>query len=354
MTEAVINFTINGNPIPINSFDITGGSHGSAGSAQFNTSIKMLLSLGIDIVGDSLAASSPLPVSCDVETNTDRGLLFVGEYMTGKWSYMADTVMFHCRDLGGKLVDEKRVLAPGQSSGGVNTTNQTVTQYVNQIAAAYGLTPQVNVSDDSQIGRLFGDTSNTILTSIPKTYWATLTKLARDTGNEMFVTPQGALVFGAEGQGAMLNLSWNQNPPDGSSLPLLTLDVEHNPARNASHTVTVNSYDHTKGQVAKGQKVKGSSSQRYTFHTDGMTQDQAQKRAESISKDISKRELIVTGQVDFIPSVQALQPVMLTGQVDPTFAGYPLYVNQFSHTFKMTRGKPDLATTLTLLKQGDK
>ena len=354
MTQAVITFTIGGAQIPINSFDITGGSHGSTGSAEFNTSIKELLATGYDLTSESLTASKPLPVSCYVNSNEGASVVFAGQYMTGKWNYKDDTVMFHCRDLGGQLADEKRVLAPGAS--GVNTQNQTISQFVTQIAQAYGLTPVLNIADDFDLGRLFGDTSDTILTSIPKTFWATLTKIARDTGNEMFVTPQGKLVFGAPGKnGTLLTFSWRLNPVPAGALPLLTLDVEHNPARNASHTTTVNSYDHTTGRVSKGQKVKGTGSQRYTFHTDGLSQAQSQKRAEAISNDISKREAIVTGLADFLPSVQPMQPASLTGEIDPAFIGYQLYVHQFSHGFRMLKNtnKGDLFTTLTFLKQGE-
>jgi hypothetical protein len=361
MSIAEIDFTINGTQIPIMSFDISGGSHGAAGSAQFNTSIKMLQEVGFDLAGESTQSSSPLPVQCSVETNNGGGLIFVGEYITGKWDYPSDEVMMHCRDLGGKMVDEKRVLAPGSAAtGGVTTQNQTINNYVSQIAAGYGLTPNINVTDNEFIGRLFGDTTTTVLTSIPQTFWGFLTKLARDTGYEMCVSPQGQLIFATPGQnGSGLTFSWGipNSTGGGSSYPLLSLHIEHNPARNHSHTTTVNSYDPTHAQVTKGVKQVGSANQRYTFHTDGLTQAQAQKKAESISKDISKREVVITTTSDFIPSVQALQGVTLNGNVDPYFLNLNYYINQFSHQFSMGRGdgkkQGDLFTSTTLYIVGD-
>ena len=354
MAQLQVVFTIGGQQLPINVFSVTGGSQGTTGSANFSLSINALIQSGYDLVGKSNASGTPLPVSCFIEANSGSGKVFTGEFMTSSWEYVNDKVTLHCRDLGGKMVDEKRVLAAGTGGGGVQTQNQKISQFVSQVAKAYGLTADTSgIQNDEIMGRYFGDQTTAVLTSTPKTWWAFLTKLARDTGNEMHVTPQGSLLFGAPGKnGDTLNFTWRVASQDLGSFPLLHLDFEHNPSRNRHHTVTVNSYDPTKATISKGQKVTNKGTHRYSFHTDGLTADQATKRADAISKDISKREIIAHIQCDLLLSVKPMQPAKITGEIDPTFSSYDYVVSEYSHEFAMADKNADLYTQMTLLKKG--
>ena len=348
-----ITFTIGGTQIPITVFSVTGGSHGTTGSLSVSASIKALTQTGFDLLGQSNASGTPLEVTLDVSADSGSGRLFSGEFMTSSWEYANDKVTLHCRDKGGKMVDEKRVLAPGQSSGGVQTQNQKISDFVSQIAKAYGLTPKVNVKNDETMGRYFGDENTIVLTSTPKTWWAFLTKLARDTGNEMHVTPKGELVFGTPGDGDTLRFTWRAPFTSDDSYPLLHLDFEHNPSRNKHHTVTVNSYDPTHAKVTTGKAVRGQGTKRYSFHSDGLTADQATKRADAISKDISKREIIAHIQMDFLPSIQPMQPAQISGEIDHVFASYDYVVSEYSHEYSIAERNADLYTQATLLKKGD-
>lgn len=364
-----IDFTLNGTTIPIFAFDVTGNAHGATGSASVNTSIKMLDQAMPGLTSTSVD-SEPLPASITTSDDAHGSMqIFNGTYAVGKWNYTDDTVMLQLRDAAGtSMVDQKRVnvegsdsgdQGPGEASGGsgVKTQNNKLSGFVSQIAQQMGLSPMLGLSDDPLIGTIFGDSTDTIQLSTPNTYWGFLTRLARDTGNIMYATPQKQLFFGSEGTGPALNLAWRVPILGGSLINLLTLDVEHNPARNASHKTTVNSYDPTTGKTTSGTKSARGGKAKYTFHVDGLTAAQAQKRAESTSKDISRREVIVTGGIDYNPTIiGGGMPATLTGQVDPMFSGYQLYVSAYTHGFRMSKGKTagDIYTNLTLLKQGDK
>jgi hypothetical protein len=272
--------------------------------------------------------------------------------------------------------------------------NQPLSSLVTAIANQFGLTPDLRLSQasgsDPEIGTIFGAGGDTILTTVPQSLWGVLMRLARDTGNEVYTTPDKHLVFGVPGAGLEpLTFCWKQNPPQGDALPLLDLNIEHNPRRNLTFRVLVLSYNPTTRQTVKGQAYvigsdratagggmvragawsganassiqsaigTGAASKKnaiplYTFHVDGLTQAQANFRAQSIAADISKRELIVQGAADIIPGIAPSQPARLDGDIDDGFLSHQYYVTSYSHTFSMPQGgggKAELDTSFMLL-----
>jgi hypothetical protein len=389
---ASMDLQIGGTAVPMFRAVIQGGSHGSTGHATMTTSRTMLAQQGIDLLELAQDAPTILPVDIYLTHDGGRFHLFGGEYLKANWRFKADSVSIHARDWSGLLVDQKRVLtsilggnvgalAPGEVAGpGVSTMNQPLSKLVTAVANQFGLTPDLRLSSnpgsDPEIGTIFGAGGDTILTAVPQSLWGILMRLARDTGNEVYTTPDKHLVFGAPGAGLEpLTFCWKQNPPQGDALPLLDLNIEHNPRRNLTFRVLVLSYDPTARQTTKGQAYvigsdratggggvvragawsganasaiqssfgSGNASKKnaiplYTFHVDGLTQAQARLRAQSIATDIAKRELIVHGEADIVPGMAPSQPVTLDGDIDAGFLSHQYYVTGYTHTFNMPQG----------------
>lgn len=393
---------IGGTEIPIKSFNITGGNYGSTGSLGASTSNKALNDIGFDLVAASIASPGSLPV--DVYESVSGAHLFSGEYLTGDYDYTSGLVSIHARDWSGPLVDQKRVLtsnvggapsalAPEEAadSKGVSTQNQKLSQVVTQIATQFSLVPDLRLGDgdDSDVGAQFGNSTDTIMTAAPHSLWGTLTRLARQSGNVVYVTPEKHLVFGQPGAGLdTLQFTWNLNVGPAAALPLEKLKIQHNPRRNLSFRVLVLSYDPTNQQMTKGEAYvvgsnysaaggttikagqwggaqaqaittsigTGKSSKKnaiplYTFHADGLTAAQAQARATAIATDISKREIVATCEADLIPSMSPSQPATLSGDISQEFASHTYYVTGYSHTFGLRRGGSgsEFCTAFTLL-----
>lgn len=404
---ATLTMQIGGTSVPFFRAQITGGSHGSTGHATVTTSRTALADQGIDLLEIAQDAPTVLPVDIYLVHDGGTSHLFGGEYLKANWRFTADSVAIHARDWSGLLVDQKRVLtsilggntgvlAPGEIAGdGVSTMNQRLSKLVTAVANQFGLTPDLRLSSnpgsDPEIGTIFGSGGDTILTAVPQSLWGILMRLARDTGNEVYTTPDKHLVFGAPGAGlAPLTFAWKQNPPQGDALPLLGLNIEHNPRRNLTFRVLVLSYDPTARQTTKGQAYvigtnttttggvtvragawsganavlvedslgsisagKKKTIPLYTFHVDGLTQAQASLRAQSIATDIAKRELIVHGAADIVPGMAPSQPVTLDGDIEAGFRSHQYYVTGYTHTFNMPQGggsrRAELDTSFTLL-----
>jgi hypothetical protein len=385
MTAVIPSLVIGGQEVPTDTFTVTGGAYGSTGSLSSTTSIAALEEAGLDIVALSIADPGSLPVDLYVSGGQFEQMhWFSGEYVTGDFDYNADQVTVHARDWSGPLVDEKRALtsllggggalAPEEKESGISTQNQKLSQIVTQIAEQFSLTPDLRLNSkvsnaDANYGTVFGDSTDTILTTVPRSLWGVLNQLARHSGNIVYVTPEKHLVFGEAGAGLdTLDFSWRQNGPD--KLPLLRLRITHNPRRNMTFRVLVKSYDPTTQQLTNGQAYvigsdystdggstvhagswgsaqsasiasavgtgKGSKKNAipvYTYHVDGLTAAQAQTRAESIASDIAKRELVAHCAADAIPDMAPGQPATLAGLINDEFAAHTYYVTAFNHRF---------------------
>lgn len=295
----------------------------------------------------------------------------------------------------------KQILGAGQTKPlQAATVNTKLSSIIHAIGDAYGFQVQfnpagsanlnlVNSEPDPTIGSLYGSDTQTFL-SVPQTLWAILNQLARDTGYEVYVTSKKILVFGQTGFGPAgtqlptMNLTYNVAPTSPAAglgyalgpgtiapVPCRGLSVEHNPRRNKTFRVLVLSYDPCKGQQVSGQAIALGTNQSgttgndyqpgvwgpsnyqaisqaledddikiplYTFHQDGLTQDQANYRALSIANDIKRRELILKATIDGNPNLYPTQPLMISGQVDSEVSGNLFYAGSYTHTFRMPRG----------------
>lgn len=419
MTDFAFTLTIDGNAVPVDQFSATSGVYGSVGHLSTRTSISALAALGIDLVAITSGATAPITVNLSVTQDQDASnthgplasaqisnaapasgapsvvttqMLFGGELVDVEYDYDRDSAIIHSRDWAGQLVDQKRVLtriatsitkllqplAPGQNpnSLGVNTVNQTLAQIVTAIANEFSMTPVLNltggVPGSTTLGSLYGGATQTFM-SVPQSLWEILNQLARDTGYDVYVTPNRSLVFGQAGAGlSTLKLSWNLSQLPQGAVPSKDLKVHHHPRRNATFRVIVFSYDPSAGQqttgyaTVVGANLAGSAGMEpgiwtgndaitankqlagvkkggvpvsqvplYSFRIDGLTQAQAVQKALGIATDIAKREFILSCEIDGYPAITPTQPITLAGPVNPAFSGNTFFVNGYEHTFTM-------------------
>lgn len=394
-----ITCSIGGVSVPVSGCDVIGGSFGSIGSATVTSSLRMMRIQKIDIfeIGGS---TSQVPVYITVGSDSQTSNIFGGEFVHSEWDFASDTLTVHMRDWAGVLVDQKRVLtrdvapitqalqplAPGQnlSAAGVSTMNRLVSQIVTDIAGEFGFTPVVNMQSgtDVKAGAIYGSADHVFMT-IPQSLWSVLNTLARDTGNEVYVTPDKKLVFGPPGAGLdRLKFSWNE-PKVDQIIPVSNLQVTHQPRRNSTFRVLIISYDPAKATttigratmvdanlaakrataglhvgtdavsvdsaLAKGDTSGGSGLgsdrslthiQLYTFHWDGLTTDAANARAAAIATDIAKRLLLANFTIDGFPELRPTQSLTITGSdlPDPV-SGNVWYVSGYRHSWRLPGGR---------------
>lgn len=395
-----LHFQVSNTEIPIIEFDVTSGSYGSVGHGSATTTRTMLTAMNIDLM--QLAASSTVvPVSMFAETPAvPHTKIIDADLLTTEWDFDMDRVVIHFRDHAGVFVDQKRILtrdakavtsavaplSPGQvqSSSGISTMNRQVSQVVQDIAQEFGYTAVVNMQEGSDVdaGSLYGSSDHSYMT-IPQNLWTVLNTLARDTGNEVYTTPDRKLVFGTPGAGlSTLQLSWNITAgtlPE-TVVPCASLQITHSPRRNSTFRVMVLSYDPAKAQTSIGRatyigpdnstallpeglhtgsdaqdadkklmqgaqtKTAGSAGSLshvllYTFHWDGLTNDDADKRAGAIATDIAKRLLLMRCRIDGLPTITPTQPLTIQSPDLPSeFTGNTFYVSGYTHRFTMPGG----------------
>ena len=393
--------TVGGKNFPILSFNIRSGAYGSVGHASITTGRKELLAQRWDLFDLTATAPGGVEVLIEVQTPTASAKIFGGEFLTSDWDYDRDRVRIEARDYAGILVDQRRMpagaaqiaqqilapLAPGKnpSAAPISTQNQKLSEVVGGIAQEFGFTPVLNLDQDPEIGTIFGS-DDTIWLAIPQTFWGLLNQLARDTGYDVYVTPDRKLVFGLPGVGTTpVKLSYGVLPVPTGTLPCREPIFRHNVRRNSTFRIQVMSYDPAKGQLTLGRadaigtnlagvgglkagiwsgqaavqvdnqlsglNAPSQSYSRlytysagrnyvplYTFHVDGLTQAQADARAAAIAADIAKREVTVTAVVDGFTGATPTQSLNLTGAIDSQFTKRNYYVYGYEHMFRLPAG----------------
>ena len=367
-----------------------------------HTSVAMLQALKLDLA-EIAGADTIVPVSIYVQYTSGLSpqpnvKIFDGDVVSVEWDFDQDSVVIHARDHAGVFVDQRRILtrdaktatqalaplSPGQvlNPQGISTVNRLVSQVVTDIAENFGYTPVLNMTSGSDVpaGASYGGNDHTYMT-IPQNLWSVLNELARDTGNEVYTTPDRRLVFGQPGAGLQtIPLSWNVPvlSPVQNWLPVADLRVVHNPRRNGTFRVLVTSYDPARAQPTIGRatfigsnlatpslkegvysgpqaltadsallqmaQTRGygtvrdlSHVQLYTFHWDGYSTSDANAKAASIASDISKRLMVMSGRIDGYPTMAPTQPLTMHAgpSVPGSFAGNTWYVSGYRHKFTM-------------------
>ncbi len=387
---------VGGTEIIVKSFTVVSGSYGSVGHARFETSQKLLSDFKIDLL--EISQSAPLvSVQIFAETpTTPHTKIFDGDLLNTNWDMDRDEVVVHARDHAGVFVDQHRILArdagaltgalgplsPGQqlTPAGIATMNRTVAQVVTDIAQQFGYTPVINGGTaNTPAGAAYGSSDRAYMT-IPQNLWSILNTLAKDTGNEVYTTPDRKLVFGPPGVGLpTVNLSWGTGADVRlpNLVPCAQLVFRHQPRRNSTFRVLVISYDPATAQVTEGSatvigpdlatsavpagtysgaqagvadkaladdaQTSGYGShnnlshvQLYTFHWDGLTAADCNARAAAIAADITKRLVLLSCTIDGYPTLTPTQKLSVTGnRLNPFFSGNTWFVSGFQHEFSM-------------------
>ena len=264
---------IAGEAIPFHGFQVTSGAFASVGHAKISTSRKALDGQGIDLLQLTANASSLTEVGIWVQPPEGaRTKIFGGEYVSANWSFDRDGIEIDCRDWAGLLVDQKRVLtkigaaivstlkadAVGQvSAAGISNQNQKVSQIVTAIAQEFGFTPILNLdtANNPTMGALYGSTDHVFMT-VPQSLWSVLCQLARDTGYDVYTTPNKELVFGLPGVGqTTMQICFGLSVAPDGVVPVRNLDIQHHPRRNSTFRVIIISHDPAKAQATLGQAV---------------------------------------------------------------------------------------------------
>lgn len=350
-----------GQDIPCLSWKVVLSSNGTIATVNAETTVSLLQAYGIDLL-DDISATDGAEVDIYAGYDGSSTHIFGGVLDTFDPDFKSDRVKIAGRDHGAVLADSKDVVSK------INYKNQTIGQIVQQIADQNGLT--ANDTDPGiKAGPVLWDENN--YTPHPQPWWSILQHLAEQVGYEVYVTPDKELYFGPEQSAGSFEFSWGAPPDSGAQYPLIELKGSYSPRNNANFTVKVISYhpqyaQHVSGtaspssNVLRGRRRKskteivtlrgntGRSSRgrsgskpsklpTYTYRLDGLTPEQANKKAQGIADDIAKREVIIEGKLEGLPSLKIHSNLTLQEKTLPLlgFDGLDYSVSEVTHSFGM-------------------
>ncbi|MGB8840758.1 MAG: hypothetical protein WCC64_06780 [Aliidongia sp.] len=207
-----------------------------------------------------------------------------------------------------------------------NFTNQTASQIAAAIASNHGLTPIVQTTT-TPVGTK-NDSDNTYSrVTRRESEWDLLTQLARNEGFICYV--RGRNLFfrpDLEPSGPAYKLIWRPPASPGASptsnfkslhlsraitlaRDIVVTVLSHD--RNAATTVTATARSTLSGEAARGNA--GIGPQTYTIDVPGLTQDQAQVRANELLKQYSLFERVIDVQMPGDPFLSFEQLIELSG-----------------------------------------
>lgn len=309
--------------LPVINAEVNIASHGSLSTVSGTSSVAMMRYQDLDIFAE---AASEEGAAIDVYAGHDGNMkkLFSGVLDEFDIDFDADTVSFQGRDHAANMADTKQVVSD------INYKNQTVAQIVKQIAEKFDL--EADITDPGvSAGADLWDGSHYMPHA--QQYWSILQDLAKQVGYECFVDENKKLFFGPPEKAAGERLTVTYGATNTSSVenPIKGLKITYQPRRNSNVQVEVISYHPHKSKQTKGKKrakakkgratkprkkgsfivgspTKGKQSAKaggskpsakptVTIRMDGLTKEQADKKAEAIAKDIAKRQIIVKGTI---------------------------------------------------------
>jgi phage protein D len=207
-----------------------------------------------------------------------------------------------------------------------NFTNQTASQIAETIASSHGLTPMVQATTTPVGTKNSSDNTYSRVTR-RESEWDLLTQLARNEGFICYV--RGRNLFfrpDADPIGPPYKLVWHPPTSPGASPTgnfknlhlsraitlarnIVVTVMSHD--RNAAKTVTATARSALTGEAAQGNA--GIGPQTYMIDVPGLTQDQAQARANELLKQYSLFERVIDVQMPGDPFLSFEQPIELSG-----------------------------------------
>lgn len=365
MIRTVNVFTVIANQFfPVTNVEVSLGSNGSLSTVNGTSSIAMLRSRGIDIYKENQAEEgASIDVYAGYDGNATR--IFSGVLDEFELDMDNDVITFQGRDHAANMADTKEV------PSGLDYKNQTIGQIVKQIAEKFELTPKVTDPGTKAGTEQYGKAA---YMPHAQQYWSMLQDLAAQCGYECYVTPEKELFFGPlekSAGGATADYTYAPGPQD-SDTPIRGLKFKYQPRRNGNVDVEVVSYHPTqnkhvrgkatakaksansskaKGKFVVGKPTKGvqsaksggtkpSAKPKVVRRMDGLTKEQADAKAEAIAKDIAKRQVIVSGQVEGDETIKIHSKLKVKpGQLSVMgFDALSYFVTSVSHKFDMPSG----------------
>lgn len=210
--------------------------------------------------------------------------------------------------------------------------NMTSSAIAQMLATSHGL--QTSITPTYTLAGTYYNGDNVQLTS-DDTEWDLLTFLAEQEGftlrvmdNTLYFGPFDVVVGNAAN--TPLNYTWGQN--------IMTLTLDKQPHAAKTINVEVHSYYNGQHIKAKADKLYAKAQSTYTerYYFAGLTQDQAQKKAQSILDELSQLEVTGTVQVSGNEQLTVDRQIMLYGVGAGLSTSY--YIRQATHSFDQTNG----------------
>lgn len=359
---------IHGQEFPCLSWNVRLGSSGSLTTVSISTSLALLKASGLDVEA-AAQEKSGLPIDIYAGYEGEGEHIFGGVLDECDWDFDQDTFSIQGLDHGCVLVESKQTISK------IDYQNQTIGQIVRAIAGAHGFKSAISEPGVTAGQELWGESA---YVPPPQPWWSVLQTLARQVGYEVQVRPDKTLFFGPpeNAAGDPVTGSWGAGVEDSDDLnPIKGLRVKYSPRRNGNVDVRVISYHPQRAELVDGSASYGAieaaiagrkanksatskkkTQGRYTgqlgaqtspsgkpvltFHMDGLTKEQAQAKAAAIAKDIAKRQIIISGTMEGLPSMKVHSKLNLrAGLIDMmTFAGRAYTITNVGHSYNFPVG----------------
>ncbi|HEY9678683.1 MAG TPA: hypothetical protein V6C76_11780 [Drouetiella sp.] len=371
-------FVFDNTYLPMLNASVSKASNGSQSTVRGKTSITMLQMQGVDIFQSAQSATGA-PVEVYVVIDGQSSKLFGGTIDEFEPDFDNDSITFSGRDYASSIVDTK------ETTSSVDYKNQTIGQMVTNIANKFGYTPKVTDPGIMAGAQMYDDSAY-----MPhgQQYWTMLQDLARQCGYECFVTDNKELFFGTTDSAGGNDVTVNHAPDVSNSTdvenPICDLKPVYQPGRNSNIRVIVVSHhpvkvtqrikssyqgnpfkgrapksnkdyligkSNTSGtQSAKSGGTQPSDKPAVVVRKDGLTQERADALAQSIAKDIAKRQLVLKGKCPMgLPDAQVHSKLTLKeGGIDLLgFANADYVIASLDHEWDAESGS--FVTSVTAL-----
>ncbi len=318
--------TMQGRRLLFTSASVDVGTYGQIGKSHIVTTATQLQRAGIDLP----ALTNGSPRGIDIQLTVNNQTLFGGLYLHAYYRLERDEVEIWSRDYSGILFDTKRSLAD------LNYQNVHVSDLVDQICRKFNLRSFIRIHNDPLVGTVTDQSA--VMNTYPQPLWSLLVFLARYTGAQIRMTVNGVLHFEDPDPNPTGRLYGWMFPPAADflgpaatrPLPIMRLELIHQPQRNKNFTVFVVSH-HQQSTVTTTQHVtvlgddipisrqrtikagfySGSAGQQvrqitgaralglpvFEFRKDGLRPQDVQDYAQSLAREIAMKLLITTAVV---------------------------------------------------------
>ena len=282
---------INGNKVPLLTWQTHYTSYGNLCTFEAKTSIKALKQIGYNIFDDQVQTPD---LECQIilnnRTSGSSGLVFDGIVDTVEGNWEEDLVEIAGRDFSAILRDTNDTLD--------KYLNQTVTQVIQAIAQQYGL--QTNIATVDQKTGIRSSTyqgEDWAFSAHPQPTWQLMQDLATEADMVLFIDSHKVLNLQSPGKGSNHSFIWRPNQQQGTN-PVKDLSILQQSRRCQNFTLMLHGYDASAKQTISYQKVVGQGGQIIHKHRQDLNSQNCQQIADALAAEIQRKNLVVKFKVD--------------------------------------------------------